>query len=279
MLLAVAVLAPGCGGDRDEPRRPAGSPSGANDFSCEPGPRHPRPVVLVHGTFNSMRMWKALAPRLADDGYCVFALNHGARGTRSIPGEADRLARFVDRVRDATGAGKVDVVGYSQGSALTRWYLRFGGGARRVHALVAIAPSNHGTDLRLVPFAKRLVPQITRATAMLCRACREQLSGSEFMKTLNAGGDTMPGVTYTTIRSAMDEVVVPSDTQRLSGPRVKNILLQDTCTANVSGHLTIPYDPDALGFVMHALDPGRTGPPRCARAPGTRASAPAVPGA
>src|SRR3982751_5247419 len=49
------------------------SPDGANDFGCRPRAQHPRPVVLVHGTFNNMRQtWSTLSPRLAAAGYCVF---------------------------------------------------------------------------------------------------------------------------------------------------------------------------------------------------------------
>src|SRR3954452_19486568 len=58
---------------------PTASPPGANEWSCEPTATHPRPVVLVHGTFADLSdSWQAPSPLLHDNGYCVFALNYGS---------------------------------------------------------------------------------------------------------------------------------------------------------------------------------------------------------
>src|ERR1700748_1559289 len=55
------------------------SPPGANNWSCKPTKAHPRPVILVHGTFGDMSdSWQALSPLLVNSGYCVFALNYGS---------------------------------------------------------------------------------------------------------------------------------------------------------------------------------------------------------
>ncbi|MFD0070161.1 esterase/lipase family protein, partial [Streptomyces sp. NPDC127574] len=52
--------------------------SGWNNYSCKPSAAHPRPVVLVHGTFgNSVDNWLALAPYLTSRGSCGFSLDYG----------------------------------------------------------------------------------------------------------------------------------------------------------------------------------------------------------
>src|SRR3954447_8397332 len=57
--------------------QPGGSPPGAN-VACRPSAAHPRPVVLVNGTFaNQINSWNAISPLLKNNGYCVYTFNYG----------------------------------------------------------------------------------------------------------------------------------------------------------------------------------------------------------
>jgi triacylglycerol esterase/lipase EstA (alpha/beta hydrolase family) len=252
---------------------PTASPPGSNDFSCQPTPAHPRPVILVHGTFEDMSdNWQALSPLLYDSGYCVFALNYGSYngsgslgiyGTGPIEDSAGQLSSFVDRVLAATGASQVDIVGHSQGGMMPRYYLKFGNGAAKVHTLVGLAPSNHGTTLDGLFTLASHFPG-SNAAFTDCPACAEQDAGSSFMSTLNAGGDTVPGVDYTVIESRNDEVVTPYQSAFLTGPNVTNITLQDQCSLDQGEHLSMAYDHIADADVMTALDPQHPLTPACA---------------
>ncbi|MCW2948387.1 MAG: lipase [Actinoallomurus sp.] len=254
---------------------PDTAPVGSNDWSCVPSAAHPRPVVLVHGTVENMTYnWFSLSPLLADEGYCVFAFNYGQEpgihvglpgatqtgGVAPVADSAHELARFVDRVRAATGSSKVDIVGHSQGGMMPRYFLKFLGGAAKVHTLVGLAPSNHGTTvdgLALLPG----VPQLL--TLGLGPSVHDQIAGSAFMDELNAGGDTVPAVRYTVIESSLDEVVTPYSSAFLTGPNVTNILLQQQCPGDLSDHLAISFDATALRDVLNALDPAHAVAPRC----------------
>ena len=251
---------------------PTASPPGSNDWSCHPTAAHPRPVILVHGTFADMAdSWQALSPLLYDRGYCVYAFNYGSyKGSGSlgvyatgpIEDSAAQLASFVDRVRAATGARQVDLVGHSQGGMMPRYYLRFLNGAGKVHALVGLAPSNHGTTLDGLFTLARYFPG-ANATVVDCPACAEQEAGSPFMLKLNSGGETVSGVEYTVIESRNDEVVTPYQSAFLAGPNVKNITLQDQCAADQGEHLSMPYDHIADADVLTALDPQHPAKPAC----------------
>ncbi|WP_407285999.1 esterase/lipase family protein [Streptomyces sp. BP-8] len=246
--------------------------SGWNNYSCKPSAEHPRPVILVHGTFgNSVDNWLGLAPYLVARGYCVFSLDYGQlpgvplfNGLGPVDASARQLASYVDRVLAATGAGKTDLVGHSQGGMMPRVYLKFYGGAKKVNALVGLAPDNHGTDLdgltRLLdhfPGAKDYLEGLTPGLT-------DQIVGSDTLNRLNEGGDTVPGVHYTVIATKYDEVVTPYRSGFLDGPDVHNVLLQDLCPVDLSEHLAIGLA-DRLAFheTANALDPAHAAPTTC----------------
>lgn len=228
---------------------PGISPPGANDFDCKPAKGRTRPVILVHGTGGDMTVsWNLFSPALAAEGYCVFALDYGGRGTGPIEDSAVELGAFVDRVLDATGARKVAIVGHSQGGMMPRHYMRFGGGATKVGELIGLVPSNHGTTNPLAPF----IPG--------CTACGQQAAGSDFITRLNEGDET-PGrkVSFTQITTRYDTVVTPFSSAFLAGPKTTNVVLQDKCPGDLAEHLGIIYDRVALQWVKNAL--GRKGKP------------------
>jgi triacylglycerol esterase/lipase EstA (alpha/beta hydrolase family) len=242
-------------------------PPGATElgarFGCRPLAEHPRPVILVHGTFADMSdNWQALSPLLANNGYCVYAFNYGSYdnegargiyGTGEIAHSAYELSTFVNSVLAQTGASQVDIVGYSQGGMMPRYYLKnFSGAAQKVHTLVALAPSNHGAD---VAELDSLVEQYFNLwPPPPCLACAEQNTGSAFLTSLNAGGETVPGVDYTVIMSEYDTVVTTASAE-LKGANVTNIVLQSECALDHGEHLSMPYDHIADRDVLNALDP------------------------
>jgi len=242
--------------------------------------------------------WIHLAPELADLGHCVYALNYGAAqgyfdpertvwGVSDIERSAEELAAFVDAVREHTGAGQVDLVGHSQGGVVSRQYLKFEGGTdatdpsrNRVRNLVMLGATNHGTtfnglqQLYTVLAALGLTNGSDAVAELLFRgsnlgaAGQQQLIGSPILSDLNEGGDTLPGVAYTSIATRHDQIVTPPESSFLRpGPaaEVHNVWVQDGCPESPADHSTILMRPESLHLVKAALDPeyARTHPVPC----------------
>lgn len=250
---------------------------GWNDFSCKPSAAHPRPVVLVHGTFaNSIDNWLGLAPYLENRGYCVYSFDHGQLpgvpvfyGLGPVDKSAEQLSAFVDKVLGSTGAAETDLVGHSQGGMMPRYYLKFLGGAAKVNALVGIAPSNHGSTLNGLANLLAYFPGAADLLSEATPALADQTAGSAFLTKLNEGGDTVPGVKYTVIATKYDDVVTPYQSQFLSGSGVNNVLIQDLCPLDLSEHAAIGLlDLIAFHEVANALDPAHATATTCASAIG-----------
>ncbi|MFF1557196.1 esterase/lipase family protein [Streptomyces sp. NPDC058279] len=191
LTLCVALLAPA-------PARAAAGPAertAARD-----------PVVFVHGYNADPGVWGSLREDLRADGYTDAQLFSWGYDTHQSVNEvlAGRLGAYVDQVRRQTGAARVDIVGHSFGSLVSRWYVKFGGGTATVAHWVSLAGPNHGTSTAW-------------ACALWDQACRDMTPGSYVVKNLAVGDETPGAVAYATFRSDCDEVVNPDDSVALAG--------------------------------------------------------------
>ncbi|MFC9892656.1 esterase/lipase family protein [Nocardia sp. NPDC127579] len=259
---------------------PNAAPPGTNDWNCRPSAAHPRPVVLMHGTWmNAYDSFAYLAPRLARAGFCVYALNYGQSNLLEggglgaiLPGRngvgymeesARQLSAFVDQVLAATGAEQVDVVAHSQGGTVANQYLKFENGAPKVGKLISFGATHHGTSLLGLATLGRMINNLGLDILgfnelFVGHANIQQTVGSPFVLALNKNGDTVPGIAYTAVGSRYDEVTNPYPLTFLTaGPdaTVDNITLQDGCEQDFSDHLTMMYSPRAVSITLRALDP------------------------
>lgn len=122
--------------------------------------RQPHPVVLVHGANKNGEFWwdphengrqEGLPQRLRDQGFDVYAVSFAHPHDDNFFW-AEQLANSVERVRDLTGAEKVDIVAHSKGGAPARayvsdmrqeWMTPYRGDVRR---LVLVGAANGGLD-------------------------------------------------------------------------------------------------------------------------------------
>jgi triacylglycerol lipase len=236
--------------------------------------------------------WTYLSPQLKERGYCVFALTYGLDpriavlngpgGVIPIQQSAQELNAFVERVRSATGASKVDLVGHSEGTYMPQWWLKFGGGAGKVARYVAWTPLYDGTTVHGIDRVRDLAARfgfdqpVINAVASLCGSCPQFVKGSPEQRKLASGGDGAPGVTYTTVMTKYDELVIPYTSGYMNARGASNHVLQDVCPRDLSEHNAVAVDPAAAQLAFNALDPPDARPIDCNRVPpwtGRQASA------
>lgn len=246
------------------------SAPGENIWTCKPTAKHPRPVVLVHGTAgNAATNWVTYAALLHNQGYCVYALTYGVAsiesaspikfgGLNSIESSAQELKTFVARVLKSTGAKQVDIVGHSQGTYMPNYYARFLGGAQYIHRYISLAPLWGGTGTAT---AKQLMGAFggfsIDNTVPICAACGQMVTGSAFQTKMSSGTVAVPSIQYLNISTQYDELVLPYTSGQLAGySNMKNVVLQKYCGLDFTEHFEIASDPNAAQFVLAFLNNG-----------------------
>ena len=223
--------------------------AGVNDPTCT---SEHRPVVLLHGTFSTVRSnYAAMIPRLQATARCVYGINYGLGGLQSVRSSAQEVAAFIDQVLAVTGAEQVDVVAFSQGGLVLRAALRLYGAAPDVATAVLIAPTFHGTTS----------PLIASLPTGACAACSDQSAGSSLLADLDAGstsadGDLDGDVSYAVVGSRDDTVVTPLAAQIPQGPaeRITSITVQDNCPDEYVDHIALPANSGVIGWAIDALE-------------------------
>jgi triacylglycerol esterase/lipase EstA (alpha/beta hydrolase family) len=251
-----------------------GTLPGVNDWDCEPTPEHSLPVVLVHGTAaNAQINWNAMAPTLKSEGYCLFAPTFGilptatnwpldsVGGLASMYDSAAQVGEFVDNVLAATKTDKVDMVAHSEGTLVGGYYVKLLGGAEVVDKFIALTPVWKGNEAHGAGIALDLATQLGTKDQMLefwdpvAPALLQMAKGSDFMNEITEGGPYAPGVKYTNIMTRYDDMVMPYTAGYIEAPNATNIVVQDSCDQDFSGHASVGANVRGQQFVLNALDP------------------------
>ncbi|KAG0310107.1 hypothetical protein BGZ99_000672 [Dissophora globulifera] len=153
-------------------------------------------------------------------GYCVFQLKYGQvpgmpqfGGLSDIRESAQELATFVEKVQRLTGAESVDLIAHSEGTVVSRWYLKFLNGGNAVDAFVSVSPVGRGTSLMGLVGVTRMLGWLNNYTDIIrqfCIACVQLIEGSDLLQALYEDGqETVPGVRYLNLVTKHDGMVTP----------------------------------------------------------------------
>ncbi|MFB9314955.1 lipase family alpha/beta hydrolase [Nocardioides plantarum] len=197
------------------------------------------PVLLVPGYGGSTAALEDLAAALPDAEVVVPP----GDGTGDLRAAAEGLADRVAAALDRTGAGSVDLVGYSAGGVVVRYYVAELGGDAVTRRVATIASPHHGTDLAALA--------TSLGDGACAEACRQLDPDSDLLRGLNQGDETPAGPRWLSLWTETDRTVVPPDSAVLEG--ATSIDLQDTCRTGPLSHGEIVRDPRTIGIVESFL--------------------------
>lgn len=163
-----------------------------------------RPVVLVHGIYSDSGDMTRLARHLEREGREVFRLDlEPADGRCGLDELAGQLAAFI---AEKVPRGKFDLVGFSMGGLVSRYYVQRLGGVERVEHFVTLAAPHRGT----------VMAGINRLPGVL-----QMRRGSPFLRDLARDQDCLRRIKFTSFYTPLDLVVVPAHSSEL--PEARNI--------------------------------------------------------
>lgn len=101
------------------------------------------PVVFVHGIWKDSSAFETMSSYLQQRGFQTFAINlKPNNGSVPIETLAEQLAVFVKGI-----GSPVDLVGFSMGGLVSRYYIQRMGGSNHVRKFITIGSPHYGTPV------------------------------------------------------------------------------------------------------------------------------------
>ena len=166
------------------------------------------PLILVHGIWDTSKIFGQLSSYLRERGWSVSALD-------LVPNNCyiglDKLAEQVaDYANKTFGPDKpFDLVGFSMGGIVSRYYVQRLGGINRVRRFVTVSSPHHGTLM---------------AHALPLKGSIQMRPDSEFLQDLNRDAPEMLGrLNFTSLWTPFDAMIVPGSSSKM--PVGRNVKL------------------------------------------------------
>lgn len=157
------------------------------------------PVILVHGINDTGQVFQTMTTYLRKRGWSVYTLdlipNNGDFGLEKL---AQQLA---DYIADTFAPEQpLDIVGFSMGGIISRYYVQRLGGINRVQRFITISSPHNGTAI---------------AYASLRLGCVQMRPNSAFLQDLNSDAAMLKQLNFTSMWTPYDLMIVPADSSRL----------------------------------------------------------------
>ncbi len=162
------------------------------------------PVILIHGFRDTSAKMQPMARVLRKQGWKVLtpALTP-SMGQARIEELARQLAVFIDA--NLPHGAHFDLVGFSMGGIVSRYYLQRMGGLARVDRFVAISVPEQGT----------LIADFCPTGLFRWPGVAQLRPGSPLLKDLNSDGEMLQRIKFTTLWTPLDLMIFPASSSRM----------------------------------------------------------------
>ncbi|NES21577.1 MAG: alpha/beta fold hydrolase [Symploca sp. SIO3E6] len=156
-------------------------------------------VLLIHGISDTKAVFRKMSIYLEERGWSVHSLN-------LIPNNAtlglDQLAKQVaDYIAEHFGPEQpLDLVGFSMGGLVSRYYIQRLGGIERVQRYINISAPNNGT---------------WTAYLLSRPGCVQMRPDSEFIQDLNRDCQMLERLNFTRLWTPFDLMIVPASSSQM----------------------------------------------------------------
>lgn len=158
------------------------------------------PVLLVHGLYDTLAKFNTMTTYLNNLGWSVHRLNlKPNNGDSHLEHLAEQVADYINNT--FTPKQPIDLIGFSMGGVVTRYYLQRLGGVNRVHRYISISAPNNGT---------------LTAYALQSPGIKQMRPNSEFLQNLNQDiAEKLENINVTVIWTPYDLMILPANSSRI----------------------------------------------------------------
>lgn len=198
------------------------------------------PVLLVHGFYRKQASFKKMSTYLTHLGWSVHSFDLTPNSaTAGLEPLAVQIADYIDRHFEPNQL--VDLIGFSMGGLVTRYYIQRLEGIKRVQRYINISAPNHGTLM---------------AYSLPIAGVVQMRPGSSFLADLNGDvSETLAKLNLTVMWTPLDQMIVPPASSVMPvGKHLKlpvlfhaQMLRDSRVLAAVAEALTEPFG----GFALH----------------------------
>lgn len=157
------------------------------------------PVVLVHGITDTFLLFKTMTQALEGQGWRTHGLDLlPANGDCKLDCLAQQLTDFIEANLPANQP--IDLVGFSMGGLVSRYYVQRLGGIERVQRFISISAPHNGT----------IAAYLSQRPG-----CVQMRPDSEFIRDLNRDVRMLDRINFTSIWTPFDGIIVPANSSVL----------------------------------------------------------------